>query len=444
MANTLIKNALIVNEGRIFESDLLIEDQRIAKIAGSISPRDKDMVVDANGKYLIPGIIDDQVHFREPGLTHKATIASESFAAISGGVTSFMEMPNTSPPAVSLAELEKKYEIAAKNSFANYSFYIGTTNSNADEVLRADRRNICGVKIFLGSSTGDMLVNNLASIERIFANAELPIAIHSEDDEIIKRNLIAYKNSHTGDIPFSAHAEIRDVRACYEMTKFATELARKHGSQLHVLHLSTEEELEFFSRGDVENKKITAEVCVHHLYFDKNDYAEYGSKIKCNPAIKEARHKLALRKALLDDRIDVIASDHAPHTLQEKSSNYLQSPSGIPLLAHTFLVMYELHLQEVISIEKIIEKMCHAPAKLFSISERGFIREGYYADLALFDPKTDFEVEKSNIFYKCNWSPFEGHRFKGRITDTFVNGILSYTMGSSTGLKSAQRLLFDR
>lgn len=441
---TLIKNAVIINEGSIFDSDLLINKERIEKIAPDISADSTTKVIDIDGSYLIPGIIDDQVHFREPGLTHKAEIATEAAAAVAGGITSYMEMPNTYPPAVTIEELENKYKIASNNSIANYSFYMGTTNFNQEEVLKIDKELVCGTKIFLGSSTGDMLVNNRNALEKIFSESETIIAIHSEDDEIIRRNLLEYKKQYGQDIPNEAHPEIRSVEACYSMTKYATSLAKKYGTKLHVLHLTTEEELEFFEIGDLEHKNITSEVCVHHLYFDKDDYSKYGSMIKCNPAIKDKRHKSALRKALMEDRIDVVASDHAPHTLKEKRRVYFKSPSGIPLVEHTFYMMYELYKQRVITLKKTIEKMCHAPARLFRIKERGFIREGYYADLAVFNPRSVLMVNKDNLHYKCGWSPFEGHTFTGKFTHTFVNGHLAYENGVFDYSVPGKRLNFER
>ena len=428
MSKTLIKNALIVNEGRTFSSDLLIRDGRIEKIAPVID--DDATEINAEGLHLIPGFIDDQVHFREPGLTHKANIASESRAAIAGGVTSFMEMPNTTPQATTLELLEEKYKIASLSSAANYSFFMGGTNDNIEELKKTSTKNICGIKLFMGSSTGNMLVDNPETLNKIFSTCPNLIAIHSESEPIIRANLEKYKAEYGDNIPMSAHPLIRSVEACYESTKKAVALAQLHNTRLHILHISTAEELEFF-RNDIplREKRITAEACVHHLWFDASDYETLGGLIKCNPAIKEARHKKAIFEALLDDRIDILATDHAPHTWEEKQQPYLNCPSGLPLVQHPLLMMLEFYKQEKISLEKIVEKGSHAPAECFRISERGYIREGYKADLVLVDLNSTTKVAKSNILYKCHWSPLEGYTFNSKIKSTFVNGHLAYSDG---------------
>jgi len=441
---TLIKNANLVSDGKIWHSDLLIEDSFISRIEPDISPDNNTKVIDANGKYLIPGIIDDQVHFREPGLTRKANIYTEARAAVSGGVTSFMEMPNTKPPATTLEKLEEKYAIASVDSLANYSFFMGTTNDNAEEVLKIDTKNVCGIKIFMGSSTGNMLVDNEETLNKIFSESPALVAIHSEVEGIINVNLEKFKVKYGEDIPISAHPEIRSVEACYESTKKAIEIANNTGGRLHVLHISTAEELDFF-RNDIpiEEKKITAEVCAHHLFFDASDYDRLGSLIKCNPAIKESRHKKEIFKAVLDGRIDILASDHAPHTWEEKQKPYLHSPSGLPLVAHTLNITLDFYHRGNISLEKIVQKMCHDPARLFRIGNRGYLREGYFADLALLDLDEKWEVNKSNIYYKCTWSPFEGQEFKGRVTDTFVSGHHAFAGGKFDESQKGMRLAFD-
>lgn len=444
MAVIVIKNGKIVNENKIFDSDILIKNGRIEKIAADINYPNAT-IIDALGKYIIPGIIDDQVHFREPGLTHKATIHSESRAAVAGGITSFMEMPNTNPPATTIEKLEQKYHIAAQNSIANYSFFMGVTNDNAAEVLKANPSNICGIKIFMGSSTGDMLVENPATLARIFCNAQMLIAIHSENDHIVKANLEMAKQKYGANIPPSAHAEIRNEKACFAMTEYAIGIAKKCDTKLHVLHISTEEELVFFSNNvPLKNKKITAEVCVHHLWFDASDYATLGNLIKWNPAIKDARHKKALWEALLDDRLDIIATDHAPHTWDEKQQQYLQAPSGGPLVQHSLNVMLEFYHQGKISLEKIVDKMCHKPAQLFDVYERGYIREGYKADLTIVDIDQKWTVHKSNILYHCGWSAFENKTFTGKVTHTFINGNLAFENGKIIEYGVGERLLFDR
>lgn len=446
MNTVLIKNAKIVNEGKIEVGDVLIENEWIVEIAENISPKSPDCkIIEAEGQYLMPGAIDDQVHFREPGLTHKGTIASESRAAVAGGITSFIEQPNTVPNAVTQALLEDKYQIAAQTSFANYSFMMGGTNDNLEEILKTNPRNVAGLKLFLGSSTGDMLVDSSDSLERIFSSTNLLIAVHSEDETTVKTNLERFKQQYGDDIPVEFHPEIRSVEACYKSTVKVIDLAKRTGARLHVFHLSTAKELDLFTNKiPLEEKQITAEVCIHHLWFTDADYKTKGNLIKWNPAVKSASDRDALWKALLDDRIDVIATDHAPHTLEEKQQVYTKAPSGGPLVQHAVVAMFEAYHQGKISIEKIVEKMCHNPAKIFKIEKRGFIKEGYYADLVLVDTSMPWNVKKENILAKCGWSPFEGYNFKSRITHTFVNGNLVYHNFKVNDQPFGKRLLFDR
>ena len=446
MSTFLIKNARIVNEGRVFEGDVLIENNIIRQIANNISAKSSEcVIIDAEGNFLIPGVIDDQVHFREPGLTHKGDIASESKAAVAGGITSYIEQPNTVPNAVTQELLEEKYQIAAKTSYANYSFMMGGTNDNLEEILKTNPKNVAGLKLFLGSSTGDMLVDSSASLEKIFSNTKLLIAVHSEDETIVKNNLAKYKEIYGDNIPVTKHPEIRSVAACYESTVRVIELAKKTGARLHVFHISTAKELDLFTnKMPLEKKQITAEVCIHHLWFTDADYETRGSLIKWNPAVKSQEDNDALWKALLDDRIDVIATDHAPHTLEEKSNPYTTCPSGGPLVQHALVAMMEAYNKGKISIEKIVEKMCHNPAKIFKIENRGFIKEGYFADLVLVNPHMPWSVKKENIIAKCGWSPFEGVSFKSRVTHTFVNGKLVYANGKVKDIIAGERLTFDR
>lgn len=445
MKRILIKNARIVNEGKLFEGDLLIQDELIAEIADSISAKPDYKVIDAEGNFLIPGAIDDQVHFREPGLTHKADIASESRAAVAGGITSFIEQPNTVPNAVTQELLEQKYEIAAQTSFANYSFMMGGTNDNLEEVLKTNPRNVAGIKLFLGSSTGNMLVDNEEVLEKIFSSTKMLIAVHCEDEATIKNNLALYKEKYGEDVPVKFHHLIRSEEACYLSSSKAIALAKKTGARLHVFHLSTAKEMELFTNKiPVEEKQITAEVCIHHLWFTEADYETKGNFIKWNPAVKTEADRAALWQALLDDRIDVIATDHAPHTLEEKKQTYLQAPSGGPLVQHAVVAMFEAYHQGKISVEKIVEKMAHNPAKIFKVEKRGFIREGFYADLVLINPAMPWNVKKENLLYKCGWSPLEGVNFKSRITHTFVNGQLVYQNSKVNDVKAGMRLLFNR
>ena len=440
----LIKNGNIINEGKIIQQDILIENNLISKIDKDISDASAT-VIDAGNNYVIPGIIDDQVHFREPGLTHKASIYTESRAAVAGGVTSFMEQPNTKPAALTQELLEQKYQIAAQSSLANYTFFMGTSNENYDEIMRTNPANVGALKIFMGSSTGNMLVDDEHILNRIFANTPLVVVTHCEDEQTIKDNTIVYKEKFGDNIPMNYHPVIRNDEACYLSSKLATDIAKKHGTRLHIFHVTTEKELSFFDNTiPLKDKKITAEVCVHHLYFEESDYAKYGSLIKCNPAIKYKHDKDALFAAMLDNRLDVIATDHAPHTWQEKQQPYLNAPSGLPLVQHSMNIMLEFYQQGKISLEKIIEKMCHAPAVCFRVEKRGFIREGFFADLAILDLNEKWKVTKENILYKCNWSPFEEHTFSGKIKQTFVNGHLVYNNGVFDETQNGERLLFDR
>ena len=440
---TLIKNALIVNEGKTFIGSVLINDETIALISSENIDYHTDNIIDAEGLLLIPGVIDDQVHFREPGLIHKGDIYSESKSGIAGGVTSFMEMPNTVPQTVTVELLEEKYKRASDVSLANYSFYIGATNNNLDEVLKTNPSEVCGIKCFMGSSTGNMLVEG-TGLEDLFKNAHMLVTTHNEEEAIIKANIEIFKNRFGENVPVKYHAEIRSAEACFESSRKAVELAVKYGTRLHILHLSTEKEMDLFSNDDVSVKKITNEVCVHHLWFDEGDYDKYGSKIKWNPSIKKASDRDALREAVKTGKIDIVATDHAPHTLEEKNNTYFKSPSGGPLLQHSLQAMLEMASNGIFTYEKVIEKMCHLPAVLFSIPDRGFIRQGYKADLVLVDPDSHFEVTSKNIFYKCGWSPFEGQVFKHSVKKTWVNGNLVYDNGIFNEAVKGQRLRFNR
>ncbi len=446
MKRYLIKNTSIVNEGKIHSGDVLIEDKKISKISQVIDNTYNAIEINGEGKYLLPGVIDDQVHFREPGLTHKANIHTESIAAVAGGTTSFMEMPNTKPAALTQELLEEKYQIAANSSPANYSFFMGTSNDNTEEILKTnDKKNdVCGIKIFMGSSTGNMLVDNHLTLDRVFRESELLIATHCEDERIIKANLASYEQSGKPILP-SDHPIIRNVEACFESSLMAVQLAKRNNTRLHILHISTAKELQLFTNLiPLEEKRITSEVCVHHLHFTADDYALLGNKIKCNPAIKAKENKAALWEALLDDRLDIIATDHAPHTIEEKSGDYLHAHAGLPLVQHSLLLMLHYFKQGNISIEKVVEKMSHAPAKCFQIAERGFIREGYYADLVLVDLNKKNTVAKDNILYKCGWSPLEGFEFPASIEKTFVNCYPVYENGKVDTSYRGMRLKFNR
>ena len=447
MQNYLIKNVQVVNEGRIITSDVLIKNGRIERTGELITQADSGVKeINGEGKYLLPGAIDDQVHFREPGLTHKATIYTEAKAAVAGGVTSFMEMPNTIPNALTQELLEDKYSIASKTSLANYSFFMGTSNNNADEVLKTNdkRKDVCGIKIFMGSSTGNMLVDSPNTLDKIFRESEVLIATHCEDERIIKENLEKIKKENR-ELTAADHPLIRNEDACYESSLLAIQVAKKYNSRLHILHISTEKELLLFTNMfPLKQKRITAEVCVHHLHFTSDDYARLGNKIKCNPAIKAPHNREGLWKALLDDRLDVIATDHAPHTLEDKNEPYEKAHAGLPLVQHSILLMLHYYKQGKISLEKIAEKMSHAVADCFQIKDRGYIREGYFADLVLIDMKQQTKVSKENILYKCAWSPLEGFEFPATITHTFVNGHLVYGNNSFDESQMGMRLSFDR
>jgi len=446
MKGVLIKNARLVNEGSVDKRDVLVEGDIIKQISERIDTIPPNtMIIDAKNRYLMPGVIDDQVHFREPGLTHKADIGSESKAAVAGGITSFIEMPNTVPNATTQKLLEDKFKIAQKVSLANYSFMIGGTNDNLEELLKTDGRKVAGIKLFLGSSTGDMLVDDEDTLEKIFSSTDLLIALHCEDETTIKNNLDKQKKVYGDDIPMEMHPVIRSEEACYLSSSKAVELAKKTGARIHVFHLSTAKETQLFTNKiPLEEKRITSEVCIHHLTFDDRDYEEKGSLIKWNPAVKSQKDKAGLWKALLDDRIDVIATDHAPHTLEEKDQVYTKAPSGGPLVQHALVVMMEAVKKGKITVEKMVQKMCHNPAKLFRIEKRGFVREGYYADLVIVDPNVPQTVNSENILYKCGWSPFEGKSFTSSVTHTFVNGNLVYKEGVFYGDEKGRRLLFNR
>ena len=446
MKKTLIKNARVVNEGNIKKRDILIDGDIILKISKSINVNTTDInIIEADNNYLIPGLIDDQVHFREPGLTHKATIETESKAAVAGGITSFIEMPNTVPQSTTIAKLEEKFLIAKNTSWANYSFMFGGTNDNLNEILKVDPKNVAGLKLFLGSSTGNMLVDNPDVLEEIFKKTDLLISVHCEDEKTIKDNLEIYLDKYGDDIPIEMHPKIRNEEACYISSSKAIELAKKTGARLHVFHLSTKKETNLFSNDKpLSEKKITAEVCVHHLWFSEEDYKTKGTRIKWNPAVKSNKDRDGLWEALLDDRIDVIATDHAHHTIEEKRNKYTQAPSGGPLVQHALVALLEMYHNGKISLEKIVEKACHNPAILFQIKERGYIREGYKADLVLVDLKSPWTVQKENILYKCQWSPFEGTTFKSKVTHTFVNGILTYENFKFPNKSIPQRLTFNR
>jgi len=440
----IIKNAKIVNKNKIYNSDVLIVDKKIKKISSNINVS-AERILDAKGLHLFPGIIDDQVHFREPGLTHKANIYTESKAAIAGGITSYMEMPNTKPQALTQDLLEEKYQIASKKSLANYSFFMGVSNDNLNEVLKTNPKNVGGIKVFMGSSTGNMLVDNVAVLEKLFKESPTIIAVHCEDEEIVKKNLNSAIEKFGTNIPITEHPKIRSEEACFKSSSLAISLAKKHNTRLHVFHISTEKELSLFKNNtSLENKLITSEACIHHLYFDENDYKKKGSLIKWNPSVKKVSDKKALLKAVINDKIDVIATDHAPHTIDEKSKPYLQAPSGGPLVQHALPAMLELYHQKKISLQKIIEKMCHNPAICFNVEKRGFIKEGYYADLILVNLNSPWKVNKENLLYKCNWSPFEGDIFKSKITHTIVNGNIVYDNGVFYEENKGMRLTFER
>ena len=444
MKDYLIKGGTIINEGKTFIGDLLLRNGLIEKIGSSITVPFNAIEINATGKYVIPGCIDDQVHFREPGLTHKGTIHSESRAAAAGGITSFMEMPNTVPNALTQDLLADKYNIASRSSLANYSFFMGASNENVEEVLKTDGKNVCGVKIFMGSSTGNMLVDNEKTLEELFSKVPLLIATHCEDEATIRANMAAFELRFGKDIPIEAHPQIRNVEACYLSSSLAVRLAQKHKARLHVLHISTAKETSLFDNSiPLEKKLITAEACIHHLWFSDEDYSSKGNWIKWNPAIKSVNDREAIWKAVLDNRIDVIASDHAPHTISEKASKYSSAPSGGPLVEHALLAMLEKSLEGKISIERVVEKMAHAPATLFRINNRGFLREGYAADVVIVDPKTQKAVSNDSVLYKCSWSPFDGFVFSHSISQTFINGNLVFNQGQLLDDSNGERLTFS-
>lgn len=445
MKSIKIVNARLVNEGSIKACDVLIEGNYISRIDQDMSGIEANRTIDAKGHYLLPGAIDDQVHFREPGLTHKANIFSESRAAVAGGITSFMEMPNTVPNTLTQALLEDKYEIGKQQSLANYSFYMGASNDNLEEILKTDRKNVCGIKIFMGSSTGNMLVDSENTLEKIFANAGMLIATHCEDEATIRANTELYRQKYGENMHVRFHPQIRSEEACYKSSSFAVSLARKHGAKLHILHISTGKEIGLFDNHlPLAEKKITAEACIHHLWFNEQAYEQKGNLVKWNPAIKTEADRQAIFNAVLSDHIDVIATDHAPHTIAEKNQGYFQAPSGGPLVQHALNVMMECYLDGKISIEKVVEKMCHNPAILFQIEKRGFVREGYFADLVLVDPDHPWQVSRDNILAKCQWSPFEGQTFRSRITHTIVSGHLAYEEGVFNESGRGMRLSFER
>ena len=454
MSTILILNARVVNEGQITESDVFIKNGFIVKIGTDLSHLPTSKVIDAAGSCLLPGVIDDQVHFREPGLTHKANIYTEAKAAVAGGVTSFMEMPNTVPNALTQGLLEDKYQIASQTSLANYSFFMGASNDNYEEVMKTICPDVCGIKIFMGSSTGNMLVDAPEVLEKLFANAPCLIATHCEDEPTVRQRNALFKEQYGENVPYDIHALIRNEEACYRSSSMAVDLAKKHGTRLHILHISTGEETALFEIGNYGNsqvstneklqKKITAEACVHHLWFDAEDYRRLGTQIKCNPAIKAPYHKEQIFQALLDNRIDVIATDHAPHTWEEKSKSYWEAPSGLPLVQHSLHIMLEFVQQGKISMERVVEKMCHAVADVFQIDRRGYIREGYWADLVLVDVDQATTVSKDNILFKCGWSPLEGTTFQSRVTHTIVSGHLVYANGVFDESEKGKRLRFTR
>jgi len=447
MSSILIRNATIVNEGKSFRGDLLIKDEIISAIgpAGQVGIPKGSQIIDASGLFMIPGIIDDHVHFREPGLTHKGDINTESKAAAAGGITSFMDMPNTVPQTVTIKELNEKYRIASEKSVINYSFYLGATNDNLHEVLKAEPSDVCGIKVFLGSSTGNMLADNEESLRILFKEALLPVAAHCEDEKIIRKNTDLYKKEYGDQMPFRMHPLIRSREACYKSAAFAVKLAREYNTRLHILHVSSADEMKLFSNElSVNDKRITGEACINYLWFEDSDYDEYEALIKCNPAIKTRFDRESIRQGINNDLLDIIATDHAPHTSEEKTNLYFNAPSGVPMVQHSLQSILELRHKKIFSIEKIVEKMCHNPALIFKISQRGFIREGYKADLCLFDPDNPCTISKENILYKCGWSPFEGTRFHSKIIMTIVNGTIVYNNGIFTEDYRGQKLKFGR
>jgi dihydroorotase len=445
MASILIKNGLLINENQQYIADIYVEDGFIAQINKKGINRSADKTIDAEGKWVVPGVIDDQVHFREPGLTHKAEIYTEAKAAVAGGTTSFMEMPNTIPQATTQEELAKKYVRAADCSVGNYSFFMGGTNDNIAEVLKTNPKDVCGIKLFMGSSTGDMLVDNEDTLRSIFSQTPMLIATHCEDEATVRKNTADFVAKYGEDIPMDAHPLIRNEEACYLSSKMASDLAKEYNARLHILHISTAKEIELFTNKiPMAEKRITAEVCVHHLTFNDTHYAQKGSLIKCNPAIKSEADQQALWYALNNDYFDIIATDHAPHTWDEKQNKYTKAPSGLPLVQHSLQLMLEHAKMGKITVNKVIEKMCHAPAELFAVEKRGYLREGYHADIVVLNPETQVEVSKSNILYKCGWSPLEGEIFTTAVEQTIVSGHLAYSNGKFDESKKGERLTFKR
>lgn len=445
MASILILNGTVVNENRIFEADIFVKDGLIEAIGKDLQHKTADKIIDATGLHIVPGLIDDQVHFREPGLTHKAELYTESRAAVAGGVTSFMEMPNTVPNTLTQELLQEKYDRAAQVSLANYSFFMGASNDNLDEVLKTNPKNVCGVKVFMGSSTGNMLVDNQKTLEGIFANSPTLIATHCESEEVIQRNMAAAKEQFGENVPIDQHPIIRNEEACYASSSFAVDLARKAGARLHILHISTAKEVGLFDTDiPLKEKKITAEACIHHMWFSGADYAEKGTLIKWNPAVKTASDRDGIIAGVNSNAIDVIATDHAPHTLEEKQNSYFKAPSGGPLVQHSLVALLDLYHQGKFTLEKIVEKSAHAVADLFEINRRGYLKEGYHADITIVDLNNPWEVTKENLLYKCKWSPFEGHQFKSKVMHTIVSGQLAYSNGELNEVGSGQRLAFDR
>ena len=446
MSNTIIlKSGTVINEGKQEVTDVLMKNGRIERIGNSIGVHERCTEVNLNGKLILPGCIDDQVHFREPGLTHKANISTESRAAVAGGITSFMEMPNTVPNTLTQSLLADKYELGERNSIANYSFFMGASNENIEEVLKTNESNVCGIKIFMGSSTGNMLVDSEETLNNLFSKVPMLIATHCEDEATIRANIEKARAQYGENVPIEQHPYIRSEEACYKSSEMAVRLAKKHGTRLHILHISTEKELSLFDNTiPLEQKKITAEACVHHLWFSEEDYGEKGSYIKWNPAVKKASDRDAILQGVIDNRIDIIATDHAPHTIEEKENSYFNAPSGGPLVQHALIAMLEKVKAGKITLEKVVEKMAHSPATLFQIEDRGFIREGYFADLVVVDPATTYKVTKENILYKCGWSPFEGETFSNSIHSTYVNGNLVYENGKIIEGNLGSRLTFNR
>ena len=440
----LVRNARIVNDGRILEGDLLVRNGRIERIAAEIAAGERTRVLEADGRFLLPGMIDDQVHFREPGVTHKADIRSESRAAVAGGITSYMEMPNTVPQTITLDALEQKYRLAADRSMANFSFYLGATNDNIESIRALQPNQTCGIKVFMGASTGNMLVDSEEILNAIFKDAPVLVATHCEDTPTIARNETTYREKYGEAVPMRCHPEIRSAEACYLSSSMAVELAKRHDTRLHVLHLTTERELSLFDTGPLDNKRVTVEACVHHLYFDDNDYDLKDTFIKCNPAIKSRDDRDAIRRALIEDRIDVVGTDHAPHTLKEKLNSYFKAPAGLPLVQWALPMLLELYHDRLITLEKLVEKASHGPARLFNIVERGYLREGYWADLVLVDLASPYRVEREAVMYKCGWSPLEGERLRSRVVATIVNGQMAYYEGRVNEAVLGQRLMFDR